>query len=188
MAEKSPRREAIGLIELTSIASGFKTADTMLKSGDVELLLSRTICSGKYMVLVTGDTGAVERAVVAGREAADYALIDDFIIPNVHEKVVPAIRGMSSVRDTEALGILESFSVASLIQAADACAKAADVDLIEVRLAMALGGKAFVTMCGTLDDVNSAIDAGAEIIAEKGLLVNKVVIPNPREEVYREIL
>ena len=188
MPEKSPMREAIGIIELSSIASGFKTADQMLKSGNVELLLSRTICSGKYMVLVTGETGAVERAVGAGRDAADYALIDDFIIPNVHEKVIPAIRGMSSVRETEALGILESFSVASLIQAADACVKTADVDLIEIRLAMALGGKAFATMCGSLDDVNSAIDAGAEIISEKGLLVNKIVIPNPREEVYREIL
>ncbi len=188
MPEKQGMKEAIGIIELTSIAAGFKVADSMLKSGDVELLLSRTICSGKYMVLVTGETGAIERAVGAGREAADYTLIDDFIIPNVHEKVVPAIRGMSSVRETEALGILESFSVASLIQAADACVKTADVDLIEIRLAMALGGKAFTTLCGSLDDVNSAIDAGAEIIAAKGLLVNKIVIPNPREEVYREIL
>ena len=188
MAEKSPMLEAIGIIELSSIAAGFKTADTMLKSGNVQLLLSRTICSGKYMVLVTGETGDVDRSISAGRDAADYALIDDFIIPNVHEKVIPAIRGMSSVRDTEALGILESFSVASLIEAADACVKAADVDLIEIRLAMALGGKAFTTMCGSLDDVNSAIEAGAAVIANKGLLVNKIVIPNPREEVYREIL
>lgn len=188
MSETVTMKEAVGIIELSSIAAGFDTADRMLKSGDVELLLSRTICSGKYMVLVTGETGAVERAVIAGRDAAAHTLIDDFIIPNIHPKVVPAIRGMASVRDTDALGILESFSVSSLIEGADACVKTADVDLIEIRLAMALGGKAFVTMCGSLEDVNSAIEAGAAIIAAKGLLVNNVIIPNPRGEVYREIL
>ena len=42
MAEKS-----IGLIELSSIAAGFLVADTMLKAGNVRLILSRSICSGK---------------------------------------------------------------------------------------------------------------------------------------------
>ena len=48
-------KNSIGLIELGSIASGFQVADTMLKAADVELILARTICSGKYMVLVRGD-------------------------------------------------------------------------------------------------------------------------------------
>ena len=37
----------------------------------------------------------------------------------------------------ESLGIVESYSVASLIEGADAAVKAATVKLIEVRLAMA---------------------------------------------------
>ena len=36
MSEKS-----IGLIELSSVAAGFAVADTMLKAGNVRLLLSR---------------------------------------------------------------------------------------------------------------------------------------------------
>ena len=179
---------AIGMIELSSIASGMLVADTMLKAGNVELLLSRSICSGKYMVLVGGEVAGVKSAVEAGREAAEHALIDDFLIPNVHAKIIPAIRGMSDVKATDALGILESFSVASLVEGADAAIKAANVELIEIRLAMALGGKAFVTMTGTVDDVNAALEAGAAVIAQKGLLVNKVCIPRPREEVYREII
>ncbi len=51
--------KSIGLIELSSVASGFEVADTMLKAGNVRLLLSRSICSGKYMVLIGGDTAAV---------------------------------------------------------------------------------------------------------------------------------
>ena len=75
MAEKS-----IGLIELSSIAAGFQVADTMLKAGNVRLLLSRSICSGKYMVLIGGDTAAVDAAVAAGCEAANGCLIDSFVI------------------------------------------------------------------------------------------------------------
>jgi microcompartment protein CcmL/EutN len=179
---------AIGMIELSSIASGMLVADTMLKAGNVELLLSRSICSGKYMVLVGGEVAGVKAAVEAGREAAQHALIDDFLIPNVHEQVIPAIRGMTDVKATDALGILESFSVASLVEGADAAIKAANVTFIEIRLAMALGGKAFVTMTGTVEDVNAALDAGAQVISQKGLLVNRVCIPRPREEVYREII
>ena len=57
---------AIGLIELTSIAAGFNTADAMLKASAVALLLSRSICSGKYIVLIGGDVAAVRASVDAG--------------------------------------------------------------------------------------------------------------------------
>ena len=88
----------------------------------------------------------------------------------------------------EALGILESFSVASLIEGADAMAKAANVRLIEVRLAMALGGKAFAMVTGSVSAVRAAVEAGAQMIARKGLLVNKVVIPQPRPELLTELI
>jgi microcompartment protein CcmL/EutN len=115
-------------------------------------------------------------------------VIDTFVIPNVHEMVFPAIAGISKVEMLEALGIIESFSVASLIEAADAAAKTADVQLIEVRLAMALGGKAFVSMTGSVAAVRSAVDAGADVVARKGLLVNKVVIAQPRPELLNEMI
>src|SRR5690606_27679850 len=98
----------------------------------------------------------------------------------------PAMKGLTQIADFEAMGILESFSVASLIEGADAAVKAADVTLMEVRLAMALGGKAFATMTGDVAAVQAAVDAGAAVIAAKGLLVNKVVIPRPRKELLQE--
>ncbi|MCC7175087.1 MAG: BMC domain-containing protein [Bryobacterales bacterium] len=178
---------SIGLIELGSIAGGYEVADAMLKTADVELLLSRSICSGKYMVLVRGDVAAVESSVAAGAQAGGFSVIDKFVIPNVHESVFPALGGAVKADRLEALGILESFSVASLLEGADAAAKAAHVQLIEIRLAMALGGKAFVTLTGSVSAVRSAVEAGAGAIAAKGLLVNKVVIPNPRPELLSEV-
>jgi len=180
--------DSLGLIELTSIAAGFQVADAMLKASAVELVLSRSICSGKYMVMVRGDVAAVQAAVSAGNAAGHFSVIDTFVIPNLHESVFPAISAATKVEALEALGTVESFSVASLIEGADAAVKAANVELIEIRLAMALGGKAFVTMTGNVAAVQSAVDAGAAVVGQKGMLVNKVVIPHPRPELLNEMI
>jgi microcompartment protein CcmL/EutN len=178
----------IGLIELSSIASGFQVGDAMMKAAGVRLLLARSICSGKYMVLIGGDTAAVEAAVAAGQEAANGCMIDHFVIPNIHPDVYAALgRGVVPPMGG-ALGVLESFNVATLIEAADAAAKAAAVTLLEVRIAMALGGKAFCSMTGDVATVQAAVAAGRRVIAQKGLLVNAIVIPNPHPDLYREIV
>lgn len=179
---------SLGLIEMTSIAAGMQAADIMLKTANVELVLSRTICSGKYMVLIGGDVAEVQSAVDAAASQIDFAIIDTFVIPNVHPDIFPALSGHSDVGELEALGILESFSVASLIEGADAAVKSANVRIIEIRLAMALGGKAFCTITGEVAAVRSAIDSGALVISEKGLLVNKVVIAQPRKELLSEMI
>lgn len=183
MSEKS-----VGLIELSSIAAGFAVADAMLKAGNVRLYLSRSVCSGKYMVLVAGDASAVESAVDAGATAANGCLIDRFVISSIHPDVLTAIGRTTVAVPAGALGVLESFNVATLIRAADAAAKSAAVQLLDVRLAMALGGKAFFTMTGDVASVQTAVAAGRAVIAGAGMLVNAVVIPRPHPDVYREII
>ena len=183
MIEKS-----IGLIELSSIAAGFAVADTMLKAGDVRILLSRSICSGKYMVLIGGDISAVASAVAAGRNAANGCLIDSVLIPNIHPDVFTAM-GRTQVPEPDgALGIIESFNVATIILGADAAAKSANVQLLEVRLAMAMGGKAFCTLTGDVASVQAAVTAGSQLVADEGMLVNSVVISRPHPDVYREVI
>jgi microcompartment protein CcmL/EutN len=179
---------AIGLIELSSIAAGMQSADMMLKTSSIDLILSRTICSGKYMVLIGGDVASVQAAVAVVNDELDESIIDTFVIPNIHPDIFPALNGTNTPPALEALGILESFSVASLIEGADEACKAADVQLIEIRLAMALGGKAFCTLTGEVAAVTSAVEAGAQKIGEKGMLVNKVVIPNARPELLDEMI
>jgi microcompartment protein CcmL/EutN len=181
-------KNSLGLLELTSIASGFLGCDAMLKAADVDLVLSRSICSGKYMVMVRGDVAAVEAAVASGIAGTRFSVIDSFVIPNLHETVFPALSGVTKVETLEALGIVESFSVASLIEGADAAVKAANVELIEIRLAMALGGKAFVTLTGNVSAVEAAVSAAAAVVGQKGMLVNMVVIPSPRPELLNEMI
>lgn len=179
---------SIGMIELSSIARGFETADAMLKAAEVQLVMSRTICSGKYIAMVAGDVAAVEASVAAGLEVARESAIDDLVIPNVHPAVFPALCAISIGAKKGALGIVESFSVCSLFEGADIAAKTAAIDLLEMRLAMALGGKAFVTFTGDVAAVEAAVDAASDLISKKGLLVNRVVIPRPRDEILKEII
>ena len=50
-----PDISSIGLIELSSVATGYAVEDVMLKAGSVQLLLARSICSGKFLIAVAGD-------------------------------------------------------------------------------------------------------------------------------------
>lgn len=179
-------QNAIGLIELTSIAKGYEVADALLKTAQVQMVFNRTICPGKFMVMVAGETAAVSSSMEAGMEIGGETVVDSLLIPNVHPEVFPAISGTRVITETGALGIIETFSVASIIEAADAAVKAANVQLLQIHLAMAIGGKGYVTMTGEVSAVTAAVQAGAEFIRNKGLLVNKVVIPQPRPEVLED--
>ena len=181
-------KNAIGIVELSSIAAGYASSDAMLKAANVEMMLARSICSGKYMVMVAGDVADVQSAVAAGVDISEGAIIDSAVLSNIDPSVFPAISGANPVDNLDALGVIESFSVTSLIEAADAAAKAADIQLIELRLAMALGGKAFATLTGSVSAVQAAVDAGAELVSAKGLLVNKVIIPRPHPNLLNEMV
>lgn len=174
---------AIGCIELNSIARGYLVADAMLKSANVEILFNRTICPGKFMVMVSGDVAAINAAVDTGLRVGGGEVVDDLIIANVHQDVFPAIAGTRVVEHTAALGIVETFSVAAIVEAADAAVKAANIELLEVHMAMAIGGKGFVTLTGDVAAVQAAVEAAADQIRDKGVLVDKVVIAQPRKEI-----
>src|SRR5262245_41510811 len=105
-------REAIGMIEFSSIGVGYKCQDAMLKAADVSLVLGRTVCSGKYINLVTGSVAAVQASMTAGIDASPDSVIDHITIPNVHESVFQALGQSVQIRTDKpgAIGIVETFS------------------------------------------------------------------------------
>ena len=182
--------DAVGMIELSSIALGYEVEDAVLKAADVQLLLARTVCSGKYLVVVGGNVSPVQTAIETGRQVAPDGVIDSILIPNVHASIFPAISSAVDLHPDEvgALGIIETFSAASAVEAADAAVKAGSVVPFRIHLAMAIGGKGYVLLTGDVAACRAAVDAGSEIAAEHGLLVNRVVIPRPRPELFREFI
>ena len=175
---------AIGMIELTSIAKGIYATDRMLKTAYVEVVSATPVCPGKYIAIVQGDVAAVESSINVGVATAGEYLVDSFILPNVHPAVFPAITATTMPDGTGALGIMESFSLASMIIAADAALKAADVQALELRLGSGVGGKAYFTFTGDVAAVEAGIEAGKALVAEKGLLVDLEVIASPASKLW----
>ena len=181
-------QNAIGLLEVQSIARGVQVCDAMLKTSAVELIEALALCPGKYVILVAGEVAAVQSAVDQGRETAGELLVHELVIPNLHPQVVPALSATTQVPELRALGTIETFSVASAISAADSAVKAANVDLIEIRLAKGLGGKAYVFLTGEVAAVQAAVDAGKAWAEAEGMLVGISVIPNPHKDLRKAIL
>lgn len=178
-------RTAIGMVELNSIAKGIETCDYMVKAAQVELIRSSTVCPGKYLILIAGDTGDVRAAMKEGESRGGECVVDTLLLPNVHPQLIPAISMATQTPPLGAVGVLEFYSVASAITAADIAAKAANITLIEVRIGYAIGGKGYVTLTGDVGAVRAAVAAAAR---DAQLLVGTAVIPRPAQQVFDSLL
>jgi microcompartment protein CcmL/EutN len=177
-------RSCIGLLELSSVARGIEVADTVLWEARVELLFATPVHPGKYVTLFTGSVDDVRAALRHGAEVAGPDLVDQLIIQQVHEQVVPMLKrnGGHVKGELDAIGVIETNTVASAIVAADMALKTATVDLLELRIANGLGGKSFFTLTGEVSDVRSTVAAGARTAQDRGLLAREVVIARPHPE------
>lgn len=179
---------SIGMVEVKNISKGILITDEMLKSADVTLIESGSVCPGKYVTIIGGRLAAIQAAVERAEKLAEGALIDKFVIGNLGDKVYEAVSGTACAKPRGALGIVETFTAASAILAADAAVKSGVVDLIEVRIARGMGGKCFAAMTGEVADVKAAVEAGAKIAAAEGVLINTEVIANPHPDLWQSIL
>lgn len=179
---------AIGMVEFTSIARGIYTTDQMLKTSDVEIVTASSVCPGKYIAIVNGDVSSVKESVSVGEKMAGEFWIDSIIIPNVNPLVFPAITGATMPESIKAIGILESFSIANMVIAADDVLKASDLEPIELRLGTGLGGKSFFIFTGDVAAVEVGIEAGKASMEKKGLLVNAEIIPSPSDRLLQSLL
>ncbi|MGI6677701.1 MAG: BMC domain-containing protein [Dehalobacterium sp.] len=172
-------KQALGFIEYKSIARGLMAADVMLKSGHVELILSQVLCPGKFIALVSGDVGAVQAAVENGYKFDSHFAISKFILPNPHPSVLLALMAVTVTDIKGSLGIIETVDASSAVVAGDIAAKAANINLLEIRLARGMGGKAFVFLCGDLTGVETAVNAASTYLVDEGVLIATSVIPSP---------
>lgn len=184
-----PVGSCIGLFELCSIARGIEVADSVLWEAEVELLFSSPVQPGKYVMLFTGSVQDVASSLRSGAELAGSELVDQLHIPQVHSQVETALRRDGGRIDGEldAIGVVETRTVASAIIAADLALKTATVDLFDLRIANGLGGKSFLALTGEVSDVRSAVDAAARSAEADGKLLHEVVIPKPHPDLVRHL-
>ena len=162
--------QAIGIVELKSIAKGIEATDAALKSAGVKLVSAHPSCPGKYEIILTG--GIADDSCVIGR---------------IDPQVVTGMFGTQEGAKTGSVGIIETFSAASLIRAADIAVKTAKVAIYELRLSRGMGGKGLVIITGDVGDVTASVEAGAAYAKEQGLFCNSAVIPAPHKELWEQL-
>ena len=181
-------KKAIGMVEFKTVSSGMRAADRMVKTADVELLQADTVCPGKFLALISGVLRAVNSAVEAAANSDKEQLIDTFVLGNPHDSIFSALYGASEIGTPNALGVLETFSSATAVVAADIAAKTALVDLIELRLARGMCGKSYLLLTGEIAAVEAAIERAKQGAGEKGMFLDSAVIPRPDKKFWSKIL
>jgi microcompartment protein CcmL/EutN len=179
---------AVCLLEFSSVARGIAAGDAMAKRAPLQVLRAGTVHPGKYLVLVGGLTADVEEALDAGREVGGDVLVGVVYLPDVHPDVVASIAGMRRADAGEALGVIETSSVAATIEAADAGVKGARVTIRDLRLADDLGGKGYVLFGGDLAEVEAAVGHGVARTEGSGQEVAHVVVSQLHDEMRENLV
>jgi microcompartment protein CcmL/EutN len=178
---------AIALIECDSVAAGILAGDAMVKRAPVRITRAGTVHPGRYLILVGGDEASVEEAFEAGLATGAASVVDSLLLPGVDPVVVAALGGVHRRFPAEALGVVETRTVAAILGAADRGVKGAEVALVELRLADDLGGKSYCMFSGTVADVEAAVELAVGGLADPGQLVARVVIPQLHEEMQANL-
>jgi len=189
MQKKS--REAIGMIETLGMVPAIYGADFMLKAADVELVSYENVGSTLVTVIVQGDVAACQAAVDAGSKAASSVgkLTASVLLPRPIPAVgeIVAVHGVQSGDDrrkVHALGLIEMFGLAYILQAADAMGKAADVEVFGYE--NVASGYISVLAGGDVAACRAAVDAGVKAVeALGGKVYSAVVIPSPHRDLFQ---
>lgn len=188
LIEDSHMGPAIGLLELASVARGVEVADAILWQSEIEVLFATPVQPGKYVMLFTGSVEDLRHAIDRGCEVGGDDVLDRLLIPSVHEQVELGLRRRGQLNGLiDALGVVETSTVASAVVAADLALKTATVDLLDLRIANGLGGKSYFTVTGQVSDVRSSVTASAALAREGGQLEREVVIPRPHPDLVQHL-
>ena len=179
--------QTIGVVELKSIAKGIEATDAALKSADITLISAHPACPGKYEMILTGTISNVTAAVEHIKERFEERLVDASIMGRIDEQVITALFGTQTADKKGSLGVIETYSAASAIKAADVAVKTARVEIFELRVSRGMGGKGMVLLTGEIGDVNAAVEAGSDYARGQGMFTGNSVIAAPHELLWKQI-
>ena len=176
--------DTLGIVESRSIAAGVTLADAMLKAASVDLLRASTVCSGRYLIFVSGDRAAVATAVQEAR-VSQARLSGSYIIANVSAQVLAVLKGPVPCPGG-ALGLVECRTVSSGIAACDVAVKRADISLCRLVTGQGINGKSYFAFSGEVAAVTEAVNAAKDIFERD--IIDVTIIPRPDKAVVNAVL
>jgi microcompartment protein CcmL/EutN len=200
MALSSPRPLAAGpavaMLQIVDVPCGLRALDALVKEAPVEVLATGTVQCGHYLIAFGGQVEAVVRSFDRALQIVGDAVADSVLLPDAEDRIVPAFRDgvVRPPSHGDTLGVVQSAACPVLLGAVDAALKGADVDLLELRVAEGLGGKALATLWGKVQDVEAAIELALRVIAreiDRGSFsrggASTTIIPNADADVRRAV-
>jgi len=178
--------KSLGVIEFSSIAKGIEVADKMVKAATVEMLMSRHVCPGKFMVILCGEVEDVNEAVNTTLSYDREKIVESAVISNAHEDLISSLKKRVSINSFEAIGVFETSTITSTLIALDSALKSASVTLVRVVLGNGIGGKSYFVVTDAISNVEEAIKTAFISINPKRLIY-KTVIPSPSVEIINNL-
>ncbi|MBC7334383.1 MAG: BMC domain-containing protein [Actinobacteria bacterium] len=183
---KEPSKEGnIAVIEFKSISRGIIVTDSMVKASEVRIVLSTSLCPGKYLTVLEGDVAALENTVKVADRIGGVHVFSSEIITGINLKVIEAIGGRLCPFVIDSIGIVESPHISHLVKAADISIDSAKVEFLDFRLARGCGVNSFYIVTGTFSSVSEAMKESVSYLGEKGSLIGYKILPGPDKEVIR---
>jgi microcompartment protein CcmL/EutN len=178
---------ALGFLELSSISRGLFLTDVVLKKAPIRVIASQPVSSGKHVLLYIGDVASVQESHQEAVANADGTVLRQVLIPGVHPQLAPFLDSIWNQLPTrhpvgEAVGNVESQTLAGAILSADTALKAAQVSLCRMRLGQGIGGKAFFVLTGRQEELEAALEAAKSTLTQVESYVRTDLIPRPDEE------
>ena len=161
---------ALAMLDIADIPHGLLALDALAKEALVGVAMRGTVQPGRYLILFGGEVEAVQRSHRKATTAVRSALVDDVLLPFAEDRILPAMRKATIQwpAQGDTLGIVQNGTPPSLLRAIDAALKGAYVDLIQLRIAAGLGGKAFALLWGETHDVEAALEIAEDVIQTQG--------------------
>ena len=178
---------SVGVIELKNIPKGVEATDAALKSAGVQMVSAHPSCPGKYEIILTGSISNVTASVNHVLSKFDGYVIDSSVRGRIDEQVITALFGTQKTEKKGSLGLVETFSAATTIKAADIAVKTAKVEIFDLRVSRGMGGKGVVMITGEIGDVAAAVEAAANYAMTTGQLSSQAVIAAPHAELWNQL-
>ena len=174
--------DALALLELSSIARGYRTLDALVKEAPVTVVEANLIEPGRFLILFGGGVAEVESSFKVGKEIGAEDIVDTVLLPLVDTRVWTGLTGTVTVGDPDTVGVVEGRSIAGVIEACDKALKSAFVELCGLRVMGNLGGKGFFVVHGKQHDVDAALHVAGGILSGRGSLVRTERVGRPHPE------
>ena len=143
--------DSVGLIEFKKIPKGVLALDKIVKNSDVQIIMARLICPGRYLIFFSGKLEDINNSINCVKDSFSKTEFKYKIVTNIREEILRKInRVIEFENDVKAIGIVETKDTVSVFKVSDFILKEFEIDLKSIKINIGTGGKGVVFFTGNI--------------------------------------